>query len=174
LGQTPIVELSCTRFDQFQIGQAQIAKSVGTNTDCESVIWRAETMVSGHRACHFEIGTDIFSTKHKSAKCTPRRAAFGQFSQLSFSKSVRIFFQQIWNWSRFGPKVPISNWYFGLFLTNLKSVTFGATPPNRLRIGHPQIVSYFFNRFQIGQGVWGGQISKLHGMTDFKLVRSAN
>ena len=59
------------------------------------------------------------------------------------------------------------------FWTDLKSVTFGATHPYRLQICHPQIVSYFFNRFQICRGFWGGQISKLHGKTDFKSVRSA-
>ena len=57
--------------------------------------------------------------------------------------------------------------------TDLKSVTFGATPPYRLRIGHRNRSGYFLDRFQIGRGVWGGQISKLHGKTDFKSVRSA-
>ena len=125
-------------------------------------------MVSGHQACTFEIGTDIFSTKHKSAKCTPRRAAFGQFPQLSFSKSVRIFSTDLESVMVLSQSTDFKSVLWP-FWTDLKSVTFGATHPYRLQICHPQIVSYFStdSRFVGGSGVdrfqncTGRQISNL-------------
>jgi len=129
-------------------------------------------MVSGHQACTFGICPDIFqqNTKVQSARRSVQllvsfpnchfRNLSGYFS--TDLESVMVLSQSTDFKSVLWP-----------FWTDLKSVTFGATHPYRLQICHPQIVSYFFNRFQICRGFWGGQISKLHGKTDFKSVRSA-
>ena len=160
---------NCTRVDRFQIGQAQMAIFVGQTQNVQL----SKTMVSGHQACTFEIGTDIFQQNTKCKVHAAPSSFWSVFPTAIFEIGTDIFstdLESVMVWSQSTDFKSV----LWAVLTDLKSVAFGATPPNRLRIGHPQIVSYSFNRIQIGQGVWGGQISKLHGMTDFKSVRSAN
>jgi len=72
----------------------------------------------------------------------PLRAAFGQFSQLSFSESVRTSFNRFEIGHGFVPKYRFQICTLAV-LDRFVICHFWSNTPYRLQICHPQIVSYF-------------------------------